>query len=512
MVILLGIDVGTSACKTAAFDAENGRVIASSTQDYPVYHPKPGYVEQDANDWWEAVCKGIKDLCNKGVDASQIAAVGIDGQSWSCIPIDKDGEVLARTPIWMDTRADELAREVESQIGAERIFKVSGNPFKPSYVTPKFLHMQKYQPELIAKTDKIIGSNSFIAFRLTGAVTHDYSQGYAWHFFNEAKLEYDKELAADLGVDMRYLPDLVSSDTIIGKVTAEAAALTGLLAGTPVVAGGLDAACGTLGAGVCKPGQTQEQGGQAGGMSICVDSALAHPQLILSPHLVPGQWLLQGGTVGGGGTLAWFSRELGAAEEQIGRENGLPAFAVMDDEASASPLGSKGMIYLPYMSGERSPLWDAKAQGVFFGLGYDKTRGDMIRAILEGTAFALEHNVRVARTVGAEVSEFRAMGGAANSRIWTQIKADITGKPFVVPAADTATTWGAAIVAGVGAGVYASYDEAVDKTISIQRSHQPDMDKHQAYEPYYEIYESLYPTLKDTMHKLADLKNSGADN
>ncbi|MDD3197917.1 MAG: FGGY-family carbohydrate kinase, partial [Eubacteriales bacterium] len=286
-----------------------------------------------------------------------------------------------------------------------------------------------------------------------------------------------------------------------------AAAQTGLKQGTPVVAGGLDAACGTLGAGVCKPGQTQEQGGQAGGMSICVDSALAHPQLILSPHLVPGQWLLQGGTVGGGGTLAWFSRELGAAEEQIGRENSLSPFIVMDDEASESPLGSRGLIYLPYMAGERSPIWDAKAQGVFFGLGYDKKRGDLIRSILEGTAFALEHNVRIAREVGAEISEFRAMGGAANSRIWTQIKADITGTEFVVPSADTATTWGAAMVAGVGAGVYKSYEQAVDMTVSIQRRHQPDMDKHDAYEPYYEIYESLYPSLKDAMHKLADLKN-----
>lgn len=507
MVVLLGIDIGTSACKIAAFNADNGSVIASSTQDYPVYHPKPGHVEQDVNDWWDAVCVGIRDVIDRGVDVSTIAAVGIDGQSWSCIPIDSEGNVLARNPIWMDTRADQLAAETEAKIGAERIFAVSGNPFKPSYVTPKLLYLQKNHPELILKTDKILGSNAFIAYRLTGAVTHDYSQGYAWHFFNEAKLEYDYDLARDLEIETRLLPELVPSDAVVGKVTELAAAQTGLKQGTPVVAGGLDAACGTLGAGVCKPGQTQEQGGQAGGMSICVDSALAHPQLILSPHLVPGQWLLQGGTVGGGGTLAWFSRELGAAEEQIGRENSLSPFIVMDDEASESPLGSRGLIYLPYMAGERSPIWDAKAQGVFFGLGYDKKRGDLIRSILEGTAFALEHNVRIAREVGAEISEFRAMGGAANSRIWTQIKADITGTEFVVPSADTATTWGAAMVAGVGAGVYKSYEQAVDMTVSIQRRHQPDMDKHAAYEPYYEIYESLYPSLKDAMHKLADLKN-----
>jgi xylulokinase len=506
MEVLLGIDIGTSACKVAAFNAATGLVLATSTQGYPVYHPQPGFVEQDPNEWWQAVCTGVRDVLSQGVSASEIAGIGIDGQSWSAIPIDADGRVLHRTPIWMDTRAAALAATVESRLGADRLFKISGNPFSPSYVTPKVLYWLENQPELMARTDKILGSNAWIGYQLTGQVSQDYSQGYGWHCFDEATLQYDWDLLRDLGIPARLLPDLVPSHAVIGRVTTAAAAATGLLPGTPVVAGALDATCGTLGAGVVSAGQTQEQGGQAGGMSICIDRPLSHPQLILSPHVVPGHWLLQGGTVGGGGTMGWFARELGAEEEAQGRENGTNPFQIMDREADEAPLGSQGLICLPYMSGERSPLWDPKAQGVFFGLSYDKHRGDMIRSILEGTAFALAHNIETARSAGAVITEIRAMGGAANSRVWTQIKTDVLGFPILVPSADTATTLGAALVAGVGVGTYRDYQQAVAQTIRINRSHQPDLARHDLYRPYYDLYKSLYPQLKESMHRLADLK------
>lgn len=506
MEILLGIDIGTSACKVAAFDALDGKLLAASNQTYQLYHPETNHVEQNADDWWHAVCRGVRDLIDKGVNLTQIAAIGLDGQSWAAVPLDDHGAILARTPIWMDTRATNIAAEIEAKIGAERLFSVSGNPFKANYVTPKLIYWQKYQPELVKHTAKIIGCNAFIAFRLTGAITLDYSQGYAWHCFDEARLCYDTALAEELGIPLRILPELVAPDQVVGRVTAEASRASGLPEGIPVVAGGLDAACGTLGAGVIANGQTQEQGGQAGGMSICLNKPLAHPRLILSPHIVPGHWLLQGGTVGGGGTVNWFARELGAAERQMGVEIGRSPFAIMDDEADGSPLGSRSLIYLPYMAGERSPLWDAKASGAFIGLGYDKTRADLIRAIFEGTAYALEHNIRTAREVGATISEFRAMGGAANSRIWTQIKANVTGITMSIPMADTATTLGAALAAGVGVGIYKDYTSAVAATIRIQRTQVPDPVAHEAYKPFYEIYESLYPILKATMHRLADLK------
>ncbi len=488
---LLGIDIGTSACKVAIFE-KSGAVVAQSNQPYQLYYPNPGWVEQDADEWWHAICDGIKDvLAKSGIAPADIAGIGIDGQSWSAIPVDREGNALARTPIWMDTRARDICDRVKADVGFERIFSVAGNDFLPSYTTPKMLWFKEQAPDIYKKTYKFMQSNSYIALKLTGVMSMDLSQGYGVHFFKMDDCTVDADLAKELGLSADQIPELYECHDIVGKVTAQAAALTGLAEGTPVVAGGLDAACGTLGAGVYLPGQTQEQGGQAGGMSICVDHALAHPKLILSPHVVPGMWLLQGGTVGGGGTLRWFKQEFGADSSF----DGLTALA----EPIAA--GSDGVIFLPYMAGERSPIWNPDAKGVYYGLGFDKTKGHMVRATLEGVAYSLEHNLRVAAEAGAEVEELIAMGGASNSRLWTQIKADVTGKTIKVPTSDTATTLGAAILAGVGVGVYAGFEEAIDETIVITRVQEPDPAAHEQYQKYMQMYLDLSEAMTPIFNK-----------
>lgn len=486
--LLLGIDIGTSACKVAVFN-EGGQVLAQSTQPYSVYYPHPEWAEQDADEWWAAVCAGLRDVLSRPeIKASDICCIGIDGQSWSAIPIDKAGNALARTPIWMDTRAREICSRVKKRLGEDTVFNIAGNDFLPSYTAPKILWFQEEQPELFAKTAKFLQSNSYIAYKLTGVLSQDVSQLYGLQFYSLHSMQYDPSLAAELGISPDLIPEICPCDRIIGHVTREAALLTGLTEGTPVVAGGLDAACGTLGAGVCRPGETQEQGGTAGGMSICTDSAFAHKKLILSPHVVPGLFLLQGGTVGGGGALKWFRQELG---------NGM-SFDELTAEAAKVPAGSEGVVFLPYMAGERSPIWNPDAKGVFYGLDYSKTRGHMIRAVLEGVAFALEHNLRAAAEAGAEVGVLNAMGGSSNSTLWMQIKADVTGKTIQVPASDTAATLGAAILAGVGCGLYSSCQEAVDKTITIKKTYTPDADNHSTYQHCFELYLELYEDLKNT--------------
>lgn len=503
--LLLGIDIGTSACKAAAFDLD-GKVIAQASSPYQVYYPVPGYVEQNPMEWWEGVCLAIRDVLQKGrIDAKDIAGIGLDGQSWSAIPVDKAGNVLSNTPIWMDTRASELCKKVTERIGFNRIFSISGNALEPAYSTPKILWFKENKPDIYKSTYKFLQSNSFIAYKLTGAMTQDISQGYGLHMFNMEKEVYDDGLCDEFGISREMLPDIFPCHQVIGEVTQEAAELTGLRSGIPVVAGGLDAACGTLGAGVAEIGQTQEQGGQAGGMSICVGEALSHPKLILSAHVVPGLWLLQGGTVGGGGSIKWFSEQLGASEAAQEKLTGVNAFKIMDDEAAAIAEGSEGLIFLPYMAGERSPLWDKNAKGVFFGLGYNKTRAHMIRSVMEGCAYALYHNMKTAEESGVRADVLNAMGGAANSRLWTQIKADVTGRTIHVPASDTATTLGAAILAGVGTGEYRSFKEAVSNTISIGRTHEPDIEAHAVYMKYYEIYIEIYEKLKDTMQKISTM-------
>ena len=275
----------------------------------------------------------------------------------------------------------------------------------------------------------------------------------------------------------------------------------GLKEGTPVIAGGLDAACGTLGAGVLHEGQTQEQGGQAGGLSICLKQYCADPRLILSFHVVPGRWLLQGGTTGGGGALRWFQDQFGFEEKQSAVAEGGSPFERLGMLAATVPAGSEGVIFLPYMAGERSPIWDEKAKGQFYGLDYSKTKAHMVRAVMEGVAYSLRHNLEIASQAGASVWTMRSMGGAANSLIWTQIKSDVTGKPIEIPASDTATTLGAALLAGVGVGMYRDFDQAVEETVQLKRRHEPDNARKAEYDRGYEIYRELYAALKNLMSR-----------
>ena len=438
---LLGIDVGTSACKVAAFDLE-GRVLAQAAESYPVLYPQPGWAEQDPQQWWEAVCRALRRLWESGAVApGEVAGVGIDGQSWSAIPLDKEGRALCNTPIWMDTRAGSLCQELEARVGGEKIFACSGNPLSASYTLPKVLWYKEHLPQGYDKAEKVLQSNGYLAFRLTGAVTQDKSQGYGWACYNVARNQWDISLCQELGVKPSLLPEIVSCSQVVGGVTPQAAQETGLLEGTPVVAGGLDAACGTLGAGVIHPGETQEQG----------DSS----------------------------------------------------FQQLDREAEAVPPGCQGLVFLPYLAGERSPLWDIHAKGEYYGIDFSKTRAHFARACMEGVAYSLRHNLKVAQEAGASAGTLRAMGGAANSRLWTQIKADITGKAIQVPASDAATSLGAALLAGVGVGAYRDFDQAVAATVRVTREHTPNPEHRQAYEQGYRLYRQLYEDLKDTMRKEA---------
>lgn len=496
---LLGIDIGTSACKVAIFN-KSGQVMASASGDYPVYYPREGWAQQKPDEWWSAVCGAIRECLKMGnIFGEQIAGIGIDGQSWSAIAIDREGNVLTDTPIWMDTRAQEICDRLNNEIGSENIFQVAGNSLQPSYTTAKILWYKENMPEVYGRIYKILQSNSFIAYRLTGAVTQDLSQGYGLHCFDMRTGSWDENMCVKLGIPVEFLPEIVPCDEVVGTVTEEAAIMSGLEAGIPVVAGGLDAACGTLGAGVIHPGETQEQGGQAGGMSICIDTYKADPSLILGFHVVPGRWLLQGGTTGGGGVMRWVEREFADYERERQKETGVSPLDQLNEIARETPAGSEGVVFLPYMSGERSPVWNPYAKGVFYGLDFVKTKGHMVRACMEGVAFSLRHNLEVAEAAGAKAEILRAMGGSANSLLWTQIKADVTGKTIVVPASDTATTLGAALLAGVGVGFYKDYEEAVSMTVKETRRHKPDLSNKEIYDKTYCTYRNLYESLKNMM-------------
>ena len=487
--LLLGVDIGTSSCKTALFDPD-GKIVAQGGCEYPVSYPRKGWAEQDPAAWWDGVCRAVREMtAGNGINPAEIAGIGVDGQSWSAIALDAEGKVLCPTPIWTDTRSEEICRVTAAVLSEERIFGLCGNPVQPGYTWPKILWYRENRPEVFGKTEKILQSNSYIVYRMTGEITQDLSQGYGLACFDMRKGCWDDGMCETLGIPRKILPEIFPCHQIVGKLTKEAAEQMGLAEGIPVAAGGLDAACGTLGAGVVSPGQTQEQGGQAGGMSICIDRYAADPRLILGFHVVPGRWLLQGGTTGGGGALKWL------------RETMCPelSFAEMSSLAETAESGSGGVTFLPYMAGERSPIWNPDACGVFFGLNFGTTRAQMIRACMEGVAYALRHNLETAEAAGARADTLRAMGGSANSRIWTQIKADVTGHGIDVPGSDTATTLGAAMLAGVGTGVWRNFEEAAGQTVRVNRTVEPDPAAREIYDRGYRTYRQLYEQLKDLM-------------
>lgn len=489
--LLLAIDQGTSGLKLTIFDVD-GQVIADKTKTYDSSYPSEGFVEQDCDQWWQVSVEGIKEMLDeKNIRPEAIKGIGVDGISWACIPIDQQGNVLYPTMIWLDRRASKEAEWMKATVGEEALIAMSGNPVDAAYITPKMLWLKNNKPEVFAKTYKFLQSNAFLVYRLTGELSQDYSQGYGFHFFDMEKGSYDAAMAAKLGLSLDLVAPLKECHEVVGGVTEEVAKLTGLKVGTPVVAGGLDAACCTLGAGVIHLGQTQEQGGQAGGMSIVLEKPLIHPKLILGYHVVPGMWLLQGGTTGGGGTLNWFNRELGFAEQEKAFQEGSNPFKIMSDEAATVAPGSEGVVFMPYMKGERSPLWNAKAKGVYYGLSFEKTRAHMIRSTMEGVAYSLKHNLDTALEVGADVDVLSSVGGSANSDVWTQLKADITGKNIEVPYSDHATTLGAALLAGVGVGLYKDFEDAVSRTVKILRKYEPKVENADVYDEGYKTYRKL---------------------
>ncbi len=491
---LVGIDIGTSGCKVGLFTPD-GTVLFQGTRSYPTYYPQSGYAEQTPEDWWRAVCDNLQHMFRQtGIDSRRIKGIGVDGQSGAAIPMDAQGRALRNAIIWLDRRSVKQCEQLEQTIGREKLFAVSGNPMSPSYVTGKIVWIRENEPDIYRQTKIFLQSNGYIVHRLTGVYSQDVSQGNGLHAFHIESAQWDYALAERMGIAPELLPPIFGCSDVVGGVTPGAAAETGLAAGTPVVAGGLDAACATLGAGAIHAGEVQEQGGQAGGMSIVMNRPVKNEKLILSCHVVKGMWILQGGTVGGG-SLNWLKREFaGAADADF--------FRLANEEASRIPPGSEGLVFLPYMAGERSPVWDPDAKGVFIGLSYEKTRGHLIRAVMEGCALALQHNLKTAEESGVPVQVLHSVGGAANSVLWTQIKADITGKPFKIPSSDAAAALGAALLAGVGSGVYRDVEEAVQRTVRISREQTPNREHRHVYRQVYDVYLETYQRLKDIFPKM----------
>ncbi len=502
----LGIDVGTSSLKTGLW-RDDGELAANASQAYPTIRHAAAWSEQDPLDWWDALCATVRSVVKSaGIAPSQIAGIGIDSTGWTFVPVDKSGAPLFAAMTWQDRRATAEAAQLRAHPQADYVVNLSANPLDEAYTTPKANWLRAHHPDVYAQTDQFLFSSSFLIRMLTGQNSCDTTQAYGFHCFDVRQLRWDEQAADICGIEMEKLPPLYQSCAVVGEVTSSAAESVGLVAGIPVIAGGLDAAVGAFGNGVARVGTTADQGGTAFGLSIAVDQVIVEPRLIFSPHVVPGVYLLQGGTVGGG-TFEWFRGQFGHGEQIAADLMKTDPFSIMTAEADRVPAGANGVIYLPYMSGERSPIWNSDARGVFIGLHYGTTRADMIRALMEGCVFAVYHNMLVALDSGAQIHEWIGIGGASNSASWCQLKANITNRPFTVNRRANGSpgdnTLGLAVMAGYGVGIYSDLADTIEQFLPVRRTYQPDAAAHDVYERLYPIFRSTYENLISTFAELS---------
>jgi xylulokinase len=500
---IVTVDVGTSSTKTVLWD-DAGKLVASASHPYPLNRPYPLWAEIDGLTWWEAVCTTIQQvMASSGADPRQVAGIGVDGVGWTLLPVDQRGAPLSPAMIWLDRRAEEEANWLRSLPEANSLVNLCANPLDSAYITPKLIWLRNHRPDIFEATSSFLTASGFIVACFTGQFTCDYTQAYGYHFFDMARQCWNAEAAARVGISLNQLPRLCLCTEIIGTVTPQAAAMTGLRAGIPVIAGCLDAASGALGAGVTRLGQTNEQGGQAGGVAVSLDHVVVEPRLIFSPHVLPNQYLLQAGTVGGG-SLGWF-RDMFNLNRDI--QNELGVFESFSLQAEQTPPGSHGLLFIPYMAGERTPLWNSNARGVFFGLSYNTTRGDMLRAIMEGCAFAVYDNLQLAEGQGVAIKEYLGSGGATQSAVWCQIKADIYNKPFVVARREDGGEGGHSLglyaLTAYAAGLCEAVGTCVERLLPNRQVFEPSAERHALYEDLFGIYHHVSRQLLQDFDRLA---------
>jgi len=505
MQALLGIDLGTTGVKAALFDAGDGRVLSSAFIDYPLMHPHPGWAEQDPEEWWKATIMAIHSCLASGVQhgvaPNDVRGVGLSGQMHGVVLLDKQHNVLRPSIIWADQRSDAQCRWMTEKVGASRLIELVSNPALPGFSAPKALWVRDNEPEIFAQTCTIILPKDYIRFRLTGVLAMEISDAAGTCLLDVKHGRWSREVLDAIGFDPSLLPPIVASDVVAGKITAEVERLTGLVEGTPVAGGGADNACGAVGNGVVRPGLALVSIGTSGVLLAYsatpqVDISGPIPRVHTFNHAVPDAWYLMGVTQGAGLSLRWVRDNIGLPERALEYWTGLDAYELLTKEAEEAPPASDGLLFLPYLQGERTPHLDAYARGGWIGLTASHTRRHLVRAVLEGVAFSLKDCYGIIHEQGLELGQLRATGGGAKSSIWRQILADVLGVQLVTTSAQEGPAFGAALLAGVASGVYTSIQQACDTTVSVVERTEPRRELESVYARAYESYRALYPALK----------------
>lgn len=504
MKYLLGIDIGTSGTKTVLFD-RGGNPISSSTAEYPLYQPEIGWAEQDPQDWWNAVCITINQVIkDSNINPESISGIGLSGQMHGLVMLDGDGNVLRKSIIWCDQRTAKECVEITEKVGEKRLIDITANPALTGFTASKILWVRNNEPEIYEKCRKILLPKDYIRYMLTGEFATEVSDASGMQLLDIKNRCWSKEVLNALDIPIEYLGDVHESIVVSGKVHKKAAEVTGLKENTPVVGGAGDQAAGAIGNGIIKSGQISSTIGTSGVVFAHLDEPIIDEKGRVHTfcHAVPGAWHMMGVTQGAGLSLKWFRDNFCTNEIEVAKGMGIDPYVLMTKEAEKVPAGSRGLIYLPYLMGERTPHLNPKAKGVFFGLSAAHTKNEMLRAVIEGVSYSLLDCMEIIKDTGMNPTNVMVSGGGGKSELWRQILADMFNCKVSTNKSSEGPALGVALLAGVGTGVYKDIDEACSIAISENSVQFPKEENSLVYKRYYEIYKKIYNDLKGTFELL----------
>jgi xylulokinase len=507
MSYLLGIDIGTTGTKTIIVDQE-GRVLARSTVEYPLYVPQPCWSEQEPEDWWQATVESIRQVLVQGrIAPGRIAGLGLSGQMHGSVFLDKDGQVIRRALLWNDQRTAAECAWITRKVGRKTIIAETCNPVLTGFQAPKIIWLRDHEPHSYDRVAQVLLPKDYVRYRLTGEYATEVSDASGTALLNVPERRWSDIILQRLDLPRQWFPRVHESPEVTGTVTPAIAELTGLRPGTPVVGGGGDQAAGGVGNGIVEPGAVSCTTGTSGVVFAYLDKPAMDEGLRTHTfcHAVPGKWHVMGVMLAAGGSLRWLRDTLFAEEKTVAAQMGVDPYELMTAQAACAPAGSEGLLFLPYLTGERTPHPDPNARGVFFGLSPRHEKRHIVRAVLEGVAYGLKDSFDLIAALGVDMPQVRASGGGARSRLWRQIQADVCQREMSVINVDEGAAFGAALLAGVGAGVYPDVMTACRTTIRVQDTLEPDPQSAAIYEQYHALYRRLCSHLRQDFAQLATL-------
>ncbi len=506
MSVYLGIDIGTSGTKTLAMQ-EDGKILASATEIYPLYSPKPGWSEQAPEDWWTATKKTIQTVLAKGsIKPESVKGIGLSGQMHGSVFLDKKQEVIRPALLWNDQRTTEECQEIEERAGGrKRLIKMVANPALTGFTAPKILWLRNKEPKHFAKVTQVLLPKDYIRFRLSGVYATEVSDASGTLLMDVAKRQWNNKLLEKLELDAGLLPPVFESQEISSALSSDIAKELGLPAGVPIVGGAADNAAAALGSGIVKKGAVFASMGTSGVVFAHSDEMAFDEggRVHTFCHAVKGKWCVLGCILSAGGAFQWYRDHFGQAEAADAKKQGTDVFSILTQQASDVPIGSEGLFFLPYLTGERTPHADPYARAAWIGLSLRHGKAHLVRAVMEGATYAMRDALEIVKGMNIPVKEIRLTGGGGKSPLWKQMQADIYGQSVSTLSAEEGPAFGVALLAATGTGAYKSIEEASKATTHVTETTPTDKAAKKEYDRYYPLYGDLYRSLKPNYEQIA---------